>query len=128
VNPQYHLAEDYELWLRLSRLTRLRRLARVLYTVTEHAGTLTQSRMAQVLEMTMRVQQTHVGRPDSAARADQLVRLAGAYKNQGMVLASLGAAWRLAPLRPWAACRAGVRALVPGPLLKLWRGARAGKD
>ncbi|MCC7509246.1 MAG: glycosyltransferase [Planctomycetes bacterium] len=125
VNPEFHLAEDYELWVRMARNAKLKHLARTLYTVTEHAGTLTRSKFAQVQEMTMRVQAAHYGPPrDADAYAAQLARLAGAYKAQGMPFKSLGAALRLFRSRPGAGSWAAFRALTPGPLLRLSRRIR----
>ncbi|MBX3460146.1 MAG: glycosyltransferase [Planctomycetes bacterium] len=128
VNPEYHLAEDYELWVRLSRITKLRRLARVLYTVTDHTGTLTNTKVAEVQEATMRVQQQHYGAPEPAAYAEQLARLAGAYKAQGMPFKSLRTALKLLHLKPKAGCWAGLRALTPGPVLRLTRRLRGLKS
>ncbi|MBK8207843.1 MAG: glycosyltransferase [Planctomycetes bacterium] len=125
VNPDFHLAEDYELWVRMSQRAKLKRLVRTLYTVTQHAGTLTQSKFAQVQEMTLRVQAAHFGPPrDADAYAAQLARLAGAYKTQGMPFRSLGAAMRLFRSRPGAGAWAALRALMPGPLLRLSRRIR----
>jgi GT2 family glycosyltransferase len=123
----FHLAEDYEFWVRMSRATRMTRLRRVLYEIRDHPGTLTVRRPGEVQEMTLRVQHTHFGAPrDEAAYADQLARLAGAYKAQGMAGKSLGAAVKLIRFRPMA--RAGwwsaLRALTPGPLLRLSRRLR----
>ena len=127
LDPQFWLAEDYEYWVRMSRVTRMQRLRRVLYEIHEHPGTLTASKAAQVQEVTIRVQQHHYGEPrDEQARRGQLVRLAGAYKAQGLAWKSLGAAWKLIRAHPaggagwWAA----LRAVTPGPLLRLTRRAR----
>lgn len=124
-DPAYILAEDYEYWVRMSRVTRMVRLPRVLYEVTDHAATLTNTKVAQVQEMTMRVQAAHFGLPrDADAYAAQLARLAGAYKTQGMPFKSLGAALRLFRSRPGAGAWAALRALMPGPLLRLSRRIR----
>lgn len=124
-DPAYTLAEDYEYWVRMSRVARMGRLARVLYEVSDHPATLTSTKVAQVQEMTMRVQAAHFGPPrDADAYAAQLTRLAGAYKAQGMPFKSLGAALRLFRSRPGAGSWAAFRALTPGPLLRLSRRIR----
>lgn len=121
----YTLAEDYEYWVRMSRVVRMVRLARVLYEVTDHPATLTSTKVAQVQEVTLRVQAAHFGPPrDADAYAAQLIRLASAYKDQGMPLRSLGAALRLFPNQPGAGCWAALRAITPGPLLRLSRRIR----
>jgi glycosyltransferase involved in cell wall biosynthesis len=122
VNPEYHLAEDYELWVRMARHAPLKRLPRVLYRVTDHDETLTRSRYAEVLEMTWNVRQQHFpDEADNEARAGQLGRLASAYKAQGMPYRSFKAGCNLARLKPAQGLRAIVRALTPMPLLRLRR-------
>ncbi len=125
LDPDFQLAEDYELWVRMSRATRLSRLRRVLFEVTDHPGTLTNRNVAQVQEATMRVQHRHYGPPrDATAHAQQLARLASAYKQQRMVGRSLATAWRLMRHAPASGLRAMVRALTPGLLLRLTRRLR----
>jgi len=129
VNPDYHLAEDYELWVRMSRHAALKRLPRVLYRVTDHEETLTRSRYAEVLEMTWNVRRQHF--PDEAsdeARAGQLGRLASAYKAQGMPYRSLKAGCELARLKPAQGLRAVLRAVTPMPILRLSRRVRGLRD
>lgn len=123
-DSEYILAEDYEYWVRMSRAAKITRLARVLYENMDHAGSLTNTMVAQVQEVTMRVQKQHFGAPEPAAYAEQLARLASAYKSQGMALKSLRTALKLLRVKPKAGCWAGLRALTPMPLLRLSRRIR----
>lgn len=124
-DPAFVLAEDYEYWVRMSRVTRLVRLPRVLYEVADHGGTLTNTRVAQVQEATLRMQEFHYGTSrDEAAYAGQLARLASAYKAEGMTVKSLRTSLKLLRLSPRAGAWALLRTVTPGPLLKLSRQAR----
>ncbi len=51
--PELALAEDYDYWLRLARVGRIRRLNRLLYRYCEHSGALYERRYGRVLKQTV---------------------------------------------------------------------------
>lgn len=121
-DPDFWLAEDYEYWVRMSRVTTMIRLPRVLYEVADHGQTLTNTMVASVQEVTMRVQEHHFGLArDKAAYEKQLARLASAYKAEGMTVKGIRTALKLSRLNARAGAWALLRALTPVPLLKAWR-------
>jgi len=126
--PEHDLAEDYDWWMRANRAGNLRRLARVLYDYADNPGSLTHKRAAEVAEATLRLR-AEAGL-DNREYNQQLVRLAGSYKQQGMPGRSLGVALKLirrSPLRG-AGWWAGLRAVTPMPILRLSRRVRGLRD
>ncbi|MCC6572368.1 MAG: glycosyltransferase [Planctomycetes bacterium] len=118
------LAEDYDYWLRLSRVGKLIHLNRVLYDYGDTPDSLTNRRFADVTAATVRLNEREgVSGPELRL---QLARLAGEYKSRGMPLKSLSAAAKL--VARWPLSGAGywafARALVPLPILRLTRRAR----
>ncbi|MCC6465669.1 MAG: glycosyltransferase [Planctomycetes bacterium] len=127
-DPNRELAEDYDYWLRLSKVARLVHLSRSLYLYGDTPDSLSRRRPADVQAAALAVQ---AGSGAPAALRQQLIRLAGAYKSQGLPWKSLSVGLQLirqAPLSG-AGYKAVARALTPMPLLRLTRrlrGADAG--
>lgn len=127
--PELKLAEDWDYWRRLAGVARVGRLPRLLYDYGDTPDSLSRTRPAEVIEATLRVS----GAPQSwtSDYHQQMVRLAGAYKTQGLAWRSLRTACSIVAHRPGSLSgyKAVVRALIPMPLLRLsrkLRGADAG--
>ncbi|MBK9974013.1 MAG: glycosyltransferase [Planctomycetes bacterium] len=125
-DPGRKLAEDWDYWLRMSKVGRIGRLARVLYDYGDTPDSLTRTRPAEVLEAAMAI----AGTPahwDADYHA-QMVRLAGAYKWQGLAWRSLRAACSIVSHRPLSVSgyKALLRAVTPMPLLRLGKRLRGG--
>lgn len=128
-NADRALAEDWDYWRRIAALSRVHRLARVLYDYGDTPDSLSRTRPAEVLEASIRLAGTPV--LWNADYHQQMVRLAGAFKTQGLAWRSLRTACSIVAHRPGSLSgyKAVVRALTPMPLLRLsrkLRGADAG--
>lgn len=128
-NPELKLAEDWDYWRRLASVARVGRLARVLYEYGDTADSLSRTRPAEVMQAALRVSGTPAVWTNDYHQ--QMVRLAGAFKTQGLAWRSLRTACSIVANRPGSLSgyKAFVRALTPMPLLRLsrkLRGADAG--
>jgi cellulose synthase/poly-beta-1,6-N-acetylglucosamine synthase-like glycosyltransferase len=125
-DPARKLAEDWDYWLRMAKHGRVARLPRVLYDYGDTPDSLTRTRPAEVLEAAMRI----AGTPArwNADYHAQMVRLAGAYKWQGLAWRSLRAACSIVGHRPLSLSgyKALLRAVTPMPLLRLGKRLRDG--
>jgi len=118
------LAEDWDYWRRIAAVSKIQRLPRVLYDYGDTPDSLSRTRPAEVIQAAMQL----AGSP-SKWNDDyhfQMVRLAGAFKSQGLPWRSLGTAWNIITHRPGSLSgyKAMIRALTPMPLLRLTRKLR----
>jgi cellulose synthase/poly-beta-1,6-N-acetylglucosamine synthase-like glycosyltransferase len=121
------LAEDYDYWLRLSRLGKLSHLPRVLYDYGDTPDSLTRLRELEVKQAAGRVLARQPQDPGARqALREHLAVLAGEFKERGLPLRSFSTALSLIARFPlsgsgyWAAARA----LTPRKLLRATRKLR----
>lgn len=127
-DAKYTLAEDFDYWLRMHRITRFAWLHRLLYDYADAPHSLTRRRFREMQAVQMKLfEREQGGRADWRQRKfEHLLRHASAAKNQGLPGAAMSAAWRAIRHRPWVARGwwALLRALTPMPLLNLSRRMR----
>lgn len=126
-DPSVELAEDYDFWVKLSRVGRFCLLDRLCYEFTDHPGSLSNARRAEVCDAALRVIERQRDKPQwrSAVR-EQLSVLARELKTRGLPWRSLTTAMQLIVRFPLSASGywAAVRALTPKFLLDFTRRQR----
>jgi len=129
-NPDVELVEDYDYWLRLSRVGRLVHLDRLMCDYGDFADSLTRTRGDEVGAVAAKViaAQTHDPRWRDALR-DHMTVLAGELKTRGLPWRSLKTAAQLIARFPLskAGYWAFARALTPMALLRFTRKLRGSR-
>lgn len=123
-NEELALAEDWDYWRRIAAVSRLYHLKRTLYDYGDTPDSLSRTRPADVMAAAMKVRGVPI--PWTPEYHSHMVRLAGAYKTQGLPGRALAAGLRIVRHKPLSASgyKAVVRALVPMPLLRMFRRVR----
>jgi hypothetical protein len=130
-NPDVELVEDYDYWLRLSRVGKLVHLDRLLCDYGDFADSLTRTRGAEVAVVAAKViaSQKHDPRWRDSLR-DHMTVLAGELKTRGLPWRSFKTAAQLIARFPFskAGYWAAARAVTPMALLRFTRKLRGSRS